>query len=525
MNFTFNLIDEKWIPCIASERKFIDVSLRDLFAEAYKIREISCETPIQSAAILPLALAILHRNFGPASAREWGKLWKAGKFDMGRLDEYFETWRDRFDLFDSERPFYQSTVDGAIPSSLIHIVHTSANSATLFNHENELAGVKMPPAEAARQLLASRLFHTGGAGPSAGKGKGRYYFKDSPFARGVIFWARGKNLFETLMFNLIRYTDEHPILNTAQDMPAWEMEDPFERREIPHGYLDYLTWSNNRIKLIPEMDGGDVYVREATVVPTLELSKDFTSLQKRHNKVVKGKKTTYPPLRFTAEKALWRDYHTLLPHDDGDKLPAVIRWCSSLSNYDLDENHIIQLMATGMSTVPGQAKTNYYRRETMPLPLHVLRDRGKMNVISNAIDLAEEIAKILSGALHLLADRVMNKSLGNDFPSNDKNSRDLRQKLMSQWNAAEAKRYSPHLYWIRLEREFENFISGLRDDSEQAMKTWSETLVDTARESLKDAVRLAGYSPWSLKGEVEAGSYLFGRIKKLFEKKGIEVND
>ena len=526
MNFTFNLISEKWIPCITSEGQFIDVSLRDLFAEAHEIREISCETPIQSAAILPLALAILHRNFGPASAREWGKLWGAGKFDMGRLDEYFEIWRDRFDLFHSEHPFYQSTVDGAIPSSLIHIVHTSANSPALFNHENELAGVKMPPAEAARQLLASRLFHTGGAGPSAGKGRGRYYFTDSPFARGAIFWARGKNLFETLLFNLIRYADEHPILNTAQDMPAWEMEDPFERREIPHGYLDYLTWSNNRIKLIPEMEGGDVYVREATVVPALELSKDFTSLQKRHNKVVKGKKTTYPPLRFTAEKALWRDYHTLLPRDDGDKLPAVIRWCNTLVNHEqLEDSHVIQLMATGMSTDPGKAKIYFYRREIMPLPLHVLRDTEKMNAVTNAINLAEDIARVLSSALHLLADRVMNKTLGNDFPSKEKKRRDERQKLMSQWNAVEAKRYSPRLYWIRLGQEFENFIGGLRDDSEQAMKTWSETLVKTAEESLKDAVRLAGSSPWVMKGKVEAGNHLYGQIKKLFEKKGIEVND
>ena len=429
---------------------------------------------------------------------------------MARLDTYFEEWYERFDLFHPKRPFYQSTVDGAIPDSLIHIVHTSANSATLFNHENELAGVKMSLAEAARQLLASRLFHTGGAGPSAGKGKGRYYFKDSPFARGVTFWARGKNLFETLMFNLIRYTDEHPISNTDQDMPAWEMEDPFERREIPHGYLDYLTWSNNRIKLIPEMDGEDVYVREATVVPTLELSKDFISLQKRHNKVTRGKKTAYPPLRFTAEKALWRDYHTLLPYDDDDKLPAVIRWCNTLVVHEqLEDSHVIQLMATGMSTDPGKAKIYFYRREFMRLPLHLLRDGNQAkNDIDVAIKSAEKVDKALWGALDRLAHHVMTKTLGDELPSKDKQSRDARGKLIKQWNARER-------FWIELEPRFWDFIQALVKDSDQAVEQWQDDLKRIAEQSLNHAISLAGDTPWAWKGGIAAQRQLQAGIKKV----------
>lgn len=525
MTVTFNLICEKWIPCITSAGKYEEFGLRGLFAMAHEIREISCETPIQSAAIMPLLLAILHRNFGPANTREWNKLWNAGGFDMRKLDDYFAEWHERFDLFHPERPFYQEEDRHSPPTSLIHIVHTSAASATLFNHDNDLEGVQLSPAEAAHQLLASRLFHTGGAGPSAGKGRGRLYFNDSPYARGVIFWARGETLFKTLMLNLVRYFDDYPIPKTGQDMPSWEMSEPFQFRAKPYGYLDYLTWSNNRIKLIPELDGERVVVRKATVVPSLQLS-DFISPQKRHFTVSKGKTTTYPPLRFISEKALWRDYHTLLPQNDNDNLPAVIRWCSRLSNYGcLEENYGIQLMATGMSTDKGKTTTFFYRRETMPLPLHVLRDKEKMAEVNYAIDLAEEVSKILSDALHLLADRVMNRALGNDYPSRDKNSRDLRQKLMLQWNAAEAKRYSPQLYWTRLEREFENFVKGLRDDSDEAMKTWNKSLVKIAEESLNDAARLCGNTPWALKGKVEADNRLNVGIKRLFEEKGIEFND
>ena len=53
---------------------------------APELREISCEKPIQTAAILPMALAVLHRVFGPAGLDEWEALWRARAFDMARFD-------------------------------------------------------------------------------------------------------------------------------------------------------------------------------------------------------------------------------------------------------------------------------------------------------------------------------------------------------------------------------------------------------------------------------------------------------
>ena len=510
MSISFNLIDEKWIPCITTDGEFFEVSLRDFLAEAHELREISCETPIMSAAILPVALAILHRNFGPSGTREWGDLWQAGEFDMQTLNSYFDKWYERFDLFHPERPFYQVAVEGAKPSSVIHLIHSMGNTGTLFIHANEAQGIQLSAAEATLYLLASRLFHTAGTGPSvAGR---KLYYKDGIFARGVIFWARGTNLFQTLMLNLVRYNDQYPMPRTARDMPAWEMNEPFKRREVPHGYLDYLTWSNNRILLIPNTVGGQVFVRDATVVPTLEIISDAQTPRphKRYDAVEEKGKITYKPLRFTPEKAIWRDYHSLLPSDDKTNLPAVIRWCANLANYGhLPEEQYLQLMATGMSTKPGKSNTDYYRRETMPLPLHVLNDSEKMNDITNAIDLAKEIAKILSSALHLLVDRVMNKSLGNEPPSKDKNSRDLRQKLMSQWNAMQ-------LYWAKLESDFWIFVNDINDDSDKAMKTWSATLESAARDSLQHAVRLVGDDSWALKGSIAAERYLRGQMNKLF---------
>ena len=105
MSPSFNLIDQAWIPCVTVDGDLIEVSLRDLLQRAPELREIACATPIQSAAVLPLVLAILHRVFGPARLAEWKALWDASAFDMAPIDAYFAQWHQRFDLFHPQRPF------------------------------------------------------------------------------------------------------------------------------------------------------------------------------------------------------------------------------------------------------------------------------------------------------------------------------------------------------------------------------------------------------------------------------------
>lgn len=533
MNFTFNLIDEKWIPCIASEGKFIDVSLRGLFAEAHKIREISCETPVQSAAILPLALAILHRVFGPEDYDEWNALWEAGEFDMERLDAYFEKWRGRFDLFHPDRPFYQAFDNRVKSKSLIHIVHPMKNTDTLFNHITDNAGVKLSPAEAARQLIAARYFKIGGPGPWGTKyGPG---FTDSIFSRGVIFWACGTNLFETLLLNLVEYSDEGtmPQKRTDEDIPAWEMEHFYARRSmtrgqrdyladqtdqrpnikkipetLPFGYLDYLTWSNNRIRLIPEMDGERVVVRKYVAAPAFNLISDVICPrpQKRHEKKKeKGEFTgEYRYLSFREDKALWRSYYTLLPKSDkGYRPPAVVEWLSALiQEGPLDDDYPTRLIATGMLADKG--KPIFYRREVMPLPLELLRNAEYAADIEARLGQAEDIAGKLRNALNTLAEHVLQRGAeGKPDPSN-------RRNLVTQWNALGR-------FWIELEPHFWTFINKLVADRDHALDQWYDHLRQIALESLDHAISLAGDSPWAWKGGISARRYLYGQLKKLLD--------
>lgn len=500
MSVSFNLLDQAWIPVITVDGETLELGVRDTLARAGELREISCDTALQSTAILPLALAILHRVFGPADYDAWQSLWLARAFDMARIDEYLDRWRGRFDLFDAERPFMQMPDPGVAPKSVIHLVHPMGNTAALFTHVSDSEGMALKPGAAARLLLAACYFRTAGLGPSI-EGR-RVNFTDSIFARGVIFWARGDTLFETLMLNLVQYPDEWTMPHTIRDAPAWELGDPFEPRESPLGYLDYLTWLNSRVQLIPSETAEGVIVREAVVVPANKLGQHVKSPQRRYVQKEKKGEITFSFLYFNAEKALWRDYDSLLKREMGQVIPpAVFEWIGGLkADGCLDEHQPVQLMATGM--LADQAKPVFYRQEILPLPLELLQNEDHVNRIRLALEQAENVAIKLRNSLNMLAEQVLQRGAASKPESS------LRNSLVKQWRARER-------YWTMLEPSFLRFLRSTVVDSNAAIQDWMADLRSQARDALQYAATLAGDSPWALKGENKAKGYLEYQLNNL----------
>lgn len=108
---TFNLIDEPWIGAVNHEGTLQEYSLSELLIRAHELSGLYDNSPLVVATLLRIILALLHRvHDGPRNRSEWQALWQARQFDASQLDAYFDKWRDRFDLFDREHPFYQ-TID------------------------------------------------------------------------------------------------------------------------------------------------------------------------------------------------------------------------------------------------------------------------------------------------------------------------------------------------------------------------------------------------------------------------------
>ena len=85
--------------------------IEDLFYQAQSIARISTGNPIQDASILRMAVGVLYGVFGnDCSQHQWNQILKLGSSDTAiwnLFEQYFDRYRERFDLFDERAPFYQ----------------------------------------------------------------------------------------------------------------------------------------------------------------------------------------------------------------------------------------------------------------------------------------------------------------------------------------------------------------------------------------------------------------------------------
>lgn len=512
MTKSFNLIDERWIPCIDSEGKVEELSLRTLFEQAHSLRELSGESPLVLVSLHRLALAILHRVFGPSGYAAWSALWesKASGFAIAKLNAYFDRPEiyERFYLFHPEKPFMQVQDSRVKEKSITAMIHdvASGNNGTLFDHHLDEDGIALTCAQAARYLLAAQAFGLAGLSGLVDK------FSYAPCVGGVIFLLQGDTLFETLLLNLFRYPETDFFTpQTPSDKPVWEQENPFANRTLPYGYLDYLTWQNRRIWLTPPTDGDDK-VRTMTMAPGLKLEGTVYEPMKHYRYVDRNDKTRAPmPLRFNEERALWRDSSALFrirKDDQNDfRAPRVLIWNAELARESCLPNRSRQLLALGMAN--DQAKTEFFRAERIPLQPEYLQDPNQVDHLQSLLTLAENVSNQLWGATNALACYLVKP----DYDPADRTSRPHRddiEPLLGSWGVLRH-------YWSRLESPFQQVLVDLPSKYDETITFWQETIRNTARNALSHITDNLETTPRALKAAVKSRGQLEAGLKHLIQ--------
>jgi CRISPR system Cascade subunit CasA len=463
MSYSFNLLERPWIPCLNRQGTTESLSLRETLARAHELLNITHESPLVAVSVMRLLLAVLHRVYGPRNAASWAILWRSPSFDMAALDGYFGQWRSRFDLFDTERPFYQ---DASIPRCLAgpvsKLAHSSAsgNNATLFDHalDDDCAAITAP--EAACQLVAHQTYAVGGLAtpdPSVPKSK---YTEGSPTVKGILCMVRGDSLRQTLLLNLRRYHPAQEVpFEGKQDLPAWErVESARVRERIPSGWLDLLTWQSRRILLFPEGDTAAPEVRNAAVMKGEAVSNSFALPEKDSmmawQRLPKAQKGASPwiPLSFREERAVWRDAHSLFGNFEEQSVrPPILDWIGDLTDEVLDESHRYALDVAGLCTF--QAKVLSWHAESLPLPLAVLRQPALWTQVKKALEISENGESALRFGAKRLAERLLTPQdrVGGEKKNSDK-------KAVSR--LADSLLRLQH-YWAALQIEFQKFIADL----------------------------------------------------------------
>ncbi len=477
--FSFNLLEEKWIPCVMNDNALRDLSLREVLFNAENVREIVGDSPPVTIALHRLLLAILHRALNaPQSADEWNDIRQSGKFDRAKLENYFAKWQARFDLFDEKYPFYQSpsAKENVQSGAIIQLYFQGKNNATLFDHSTTEMPNSVSAAQAARFLIAYQGFDFGGI-------KADGSAQTAPLLQSAIALIKGENLFETLLFNLHWYNsaDAEPFpFNYSKDLSAWERDEETKAIErLPDGYVDLLTWQARRIFLQPERnENGETFVKNTVIMRGYAMPKTVARHAKETMTAFRASKTEgFFPVGFSETRALWRNSLSLFQTVKGERTrPKMFDWLDDLMNDGfLNRNDSLPIDFYGLAADKG--KLLFWQKESFYLPLAYLSDNDLLNLLKTAIEFAEEISFVLKSSI---------KKLGDLLETNAANFQAMP------------------IYWSTLELDFQHLLSNLPTQKEAAMREWFAFVLKTANDAFRRTADSLSGSAKEQKAIVEA---------------------
>ncbi len=488
---TFNLTNEKWLPCVMTDGTLRDLNLREVLLEAAKIKEMIGDSPPVTIALHRLLLAILHRALkSPQSTNEWNEIRQAGEFDREKLESYFDKWKERFDLFDEKHPFYQSISarENVQEGAIIQLYFQGKNNATLFDHSSIGAPNSLSPAEAARCLIAFQGFDFGGI-------KADGSAQTAPLLQSAIALVKGKNLFETLLYNLHRYDETKPFpCSFVEDLPAWERDEETEAVErLPDGYVDLLTWQARRIFLQPEQNAdGETIVKNSVIMRGYAMPKTVGRHAKETMTAFRASKTEgFFPVGFSETRALWRNSMSLLQTVDGEKYrPMILEWLDDL----VSAGHLsraVTLPIDFYGLAADKAKLLFWHQESFDLPLAFLDDENLLESLKTSLEFAEEISGNLRAGAKKLAEKLETDVA--NFPAMP-------------------------IYWSTLELKFQSLLLNLPKDKDAAMRDWFTEVLSVADDAFDQTANSLSGSAEELRATVEARGLFYGITYKTKQK-------
>lgn len=350
------LLYEPWIRTLRPDGKTEEVSLLGVFERAHKFLDLAGELPTQDIAVMRLLLAILHAVFArydfdgkyaPISSpgialSRWKELWDRDAFPMPLIEAYLKSYEERFYLFHPERPFYQvpeiGDATGYTAAKLNGEMSESGNKLRLFPQRSGDGKNRLRYAEAARWLLYVNAFDDTSAKP---KGKGL----ESPgvgwLGKLGLIAAKGENLFETLLLNMVLLRDGSNEL-WGTEVPVWEAEkvksNERTRVSLPDNPSQLLTLQSRRLMLERKDEsvtgylllGGDFFAKENAV------NEQMTVWRNAAQKV--DDRPEYHPKRHDPSRQLWRDFPGLIAQTAGNRRPGVVSWLARLKEEQLISN-------------------------------------------------------------------------------------------------------------------------------------------------------------------------------------------
>lgn len=401
---SFNLIEEGWIP-IAGSNKLL--SIRDTLLQSHELPRVEHPSPLVTIALYRLLLAILHRALeGPNSLDQSLEWFEARSFPADIIQAYLDRHHDRFWLFHPDQPFYQMPdlpLEGfADPWTRLTSEYGSGNTSFLTNHRLREKKPDLPFrltfAEGACRLLEFQSFALGGL-------MKRFVTSASGAmaVQGVLVLADGASLFEQLVQSMVPY----PKGDRDRDRPIWEKA-PYRRTQLDvkepvseslGGITSLYTWFARSVRLFAtEGQIADVAISAGVVA-----EEGLGALEPMFC-FINDDKGQARPLGFRSGRALWRDFHALLPDPTKSRRNcAVVEQAVGLCG-ELGRRRP-QFRVFGISK--DQAKVLGMHTESFVLPALVTAEADVYNFVRKRLEETEASRRALGSSIRLLARRLL----------------------------------------------------------------------------------------------------------------------
>ncbi|MDR1321797.1 MAG: type I-E CRISPR-associated protein Cse1/CasA [Gracilibacteraceae bacterium] len=483
----YNLLDEKWIRVLGKDGTLTDVSLLEVFERAHLYRRLANETETVDIVILRLLLAILYAVFSSVDAdgnsdpltddnalSRWQTLWERKAIPYAQIEEYLQSFRERFYLFHPDKPFYQAADLDARKCTeyrtpkLIGDISQSGNKVRLFFSRTDSDYIDYP--EAARWLLHLNAFDDSAVKPSE-RGVGMESSGVGWLGKLGLLFSAGRNLFETLLLNFVLLNSDKEVFKEGR--PVWEKAIcAKERVRIvqPSNLAELYTLQSRRILLTRKdnavvgykLIGGDFFGEENAFIEQMTL---WWQNPKTEN---------FTPMKHRPSRQLWRDFSALVASRDGDKPPGVVHWHEVLINKKIIDDVQVKFSAPSIEYKLGSKVIDMFS-DSVSINSYILSDLGAewRRLIAENLEFTDKAVQSFG---RFASDLALAEGADNE-----------------KGNIARIRGAAREDAYGELDIPFRNWLAGLTGgkDMEAALSLWQQTvkslLTQLANAKLNDA--------------------------------------
>ena len=338
---------------------------------------------------------------------------------------------------------------------------------------------------------------------------------------------RGKNLFETLMYNLCIYNIDagKPFSINDQslnDQPCWEQDLSFDSHQKQVlGYLDYMTWQPCWLKLkynnanpdkIQEVLIGNGYKFELPVEDIL-WPDPLCMYYKRNDKKTKKNKTGWGTYSIKRDRAVWRDLDAMFATNaDSSSNPGLksneIIYPASFNlfgnllkdGYKIPQINLLSFHIFGIAPESGHNKVYLWRHETYSVLLEFLTKSDEaetallISSFKECIKKSEYISKVLIQSLRILTAKEKDAEETDEVSLKNENTKEgdpeKDQRLF---------RGALSVYWSYLSLSVHDLLKNLPENRQLTIDSWKKEVKKAANEAISYAFQGYEHSGSSLK--------------------------